>query len=188
MKGPARQFLPSIPRGGGPRKARWRGHFGAGLGTPLHHPASPAGPPALQKQGRNGFESSWRSAEHGFTLVELMVVILIIGLLATVVIINVLPATDKAAETKAKADVSTLETAAEMYRLNKLVYPSAAEGLQALAREGYVKRLPKDPWGNPYHYAAPGRDGRPFDISSYGADGREGGEGKDADIGNWDGS
>ncbi len=136
----------------------------------------------------NGFTSSWRSAEHGFTLVELMVVILIIGLLATVVIINVLPATDKAAETKAKADVSTLESAAEMYRLNKLAYPSAAEGLQALAREGYVKRLPKDPWGNPYHYAAPGRDGRPFDISSYGADGREGGEGKDADIGNWDGS
>jgi len=126
-------------------------------------------------------------SEHGFTLVELMVVILIIGLLATVVIINVLPATDKAAETKAKADVSTLETATEMYRLNKLAYPSAAEGLQALAREGYVKRLPKDPWGNPYHYAAPGRDGRPFDIYSFGADGREGGEGKDADIGNWDG-
>jgi general secretion pathway protein G len=125
--------------------------------------------------------------EAGFTLVELMVVILIIGLLATVVIINVLPATDKAAETKAKADVSTLETAAEMYRLNKLAYPSAADGLQALAREGYVKRLPKDPWGNPYHYAAPGRDGRPFDIYSFGADGREGGEGKDADIGNWDG-
>jgi general secretion pathway protein G len=114
-----------------------------------------------------------------------MVVILIIGLLATVVIINVLPATDKAAVTKAKADVATLEQAAEMYRLNKLDYPSGADGLQALVREGFVKRLPKDPWGHPYRYAAPGRDGRAFDVYSYGADGREGGEGKDADIGNW---
>jgi len=123
---------------------------------------------------------------NGFTLVELMVVILIIGLLATVVIINVLPATDKAAVTKAKADVATLEQGIEMYRLNKLSYPSGADGLQAVVREGYVKRLPKDPWGNPYHYAAPGRDGRAFDVYSTGADGREGGEGKDADIGNWE--
>ena len=132
-------------------------------------------PPPLQKQGRNGF-----------TLVELMVVILIIGLLATVVIINVLPATDKAAATKAKADISTLEEAVELYRLNRLAYPSGEQGLQALVSERLIKRLPKDPWGNPYRYAAPGRDGREFDIISYGADGREGGEGKDADIGNWE--
>jgi general secretion pathway protein G len=125
--------------------------------------------------------------ESGFTLVELMVVIVIIGLLATVVIINVLPATDKAAVTKAKADVATLEQGVEMYRLNKLRYPSGAEGLQAVSSEGYVKRLPKDPWGNAYHYAVPGRNGRQFDIYSYGADGREGGTGQDADIGNWDG-
>lgn len=124
--------------------------------------------------------------EEGFTLVELMVVIVIIGLLATVVIINVLPATDKAAKTKAKADVATLEQGVEMYRLNKLRYPSGSEGLQAVTSEGYVKRLPKDPWGNAYHYAQPGRDGRQFDVYSYGADGREGGEGQDADIGNWD--
>ncbi|HEX6376526.1 MAG TPA: type II secretion system major pseudopilin GspG [Allosphingosinicella sp.] len=124
--------------------------------------------------------------EKGFTLVELMVVIVIIGLLATVVIINVLPATDKAAATKAKADVATLEQGVEMYRLNKLRYPNAAEGLQAVSAEGYIKRLPKDPWGNPYLYAAPGREGRAFDIYSHGADGREGGEGQDADIGNWD--
>jgi general secretion pathway protein G len=127
-----------------------------------------------------------RDDESGFTLVELMVVIVIIGLLATIVIINVLPATDKAARTKARADVATLEQGVEMYRLNKLRYPSAAEGLQAVSGEGYVKRLPKDPWGNPYRYAAPGRDGRAFDIYSYGADGREGGTGTDADIGNWD--
>ncbi len=126
--------------------------------------------------------------EEGFTLVELMVVIVIIGLLATVVIINVLPATDKAAITKARADVSVLEQGVEMYRLNKLRYPNGSEGLQAVTAEGYVKRLPKDPWGNAYRYAQPGRDGRQFDIYSYGADGREGGEGQDADIGNWDSS
>ena len=124
--------------------------------------------------------------EEGFTLVELMVVIVIIGLLATVVIINVLPATDKAAATKAKADVATLEQGVEMYRLNKLRYPSGDEGLQAISAEGYVKRLPKDPWGNAYRYAAPGRNGAAFEIYSYGADGREGGTGQDADIGNWD--
>ena len=142
-----------------------------------------------RSQSRWGDSLRWGdegSAESGFTLVELMVVIVIIGLLATVVIINVMPATDKAAVTKAKADVSTLEQGVEMYRLNKLRYPSAAEGLQAVSAEGYVKRLPKDPWGKPYVYAAPGKNGRAFDIYSYGADGREGGEGQDADIGNWD--
>jgi general secretion pathway protein G len=115
-----------------------------------------------------------------------MVVILIIGLLATIVIINVMPATDKAAVTKAKADIATLEQGVEMYRLNNLSYPAGADGLQQLVRARLVKRLPNDPWGNPYRYAAPGRDGRDFEIYSYGADGREGGEGQDADIGNWD--
>lgn len=124
--------------------------------------------------------------EAGFTLVELMVVIVIIGLLATVVVINVMPATDQAAVTKARADISTLEQGVEMYRLNKLSYPPGTEGLQAVVAEGYVKRLPEDPWGNPYAYAAPGRDGRDFEILSYGADGQEGGEGEDADIGNWE--
>ena len=123
--------------------------------------------------------------ERGFTLVELMVVIVIIGLLATVVVVNVLPAQDTARVKKAEADISLLEQAAEMYRLNKLSYPSSGDGLQALVAEGFIKRLPDDPWGNPYRYAAPGRDGRPFDIFTQGADGREGGEGDDADIGNW---
>lgn len=124
--------------------------------------------------------------EAGFTLVELMVVIVIIGLLATVVVINVMPATDRAALTKAKADISTLEQGVEMYRLNKLRYPTGDQGLRAVVDEGYLKRLPNDPWGNPYRYSAPGRDGRKFDVYSYGADGREGGEGEDADIGNWE--
>lgn len=126
-----------------------------------------------------------REGEEGFTLVELMVVIVIIGLLATVVVINVMPATDKAALTKARADIATLEQGVEMYRLNKLTYPASGEGLQAVVAEGYVKRLPQDPWGNPYRYVAPGRDGRSFDIISLGADGREGGEDEDADIGSW---
>ena len=126
-----------------------------------------------------------RAGEQGFTLVELMVVIVIIGLLATVVVINVLPAQDTARTRKAQADVALLEQAAEMYRLNKLNYPSGSDGLQALVREGFIKRLPEDPWGNPYRYAVPGRKGSAFDVFSTGADGKDGGEGDDADIGNW---
>ncbi len=148
------------------------------------HGGSPRDP-GLRRGDEKGCIGLRRSAEDGFTLVELMVVIVIIGLLATVVVINVMPATDKAAITKARADIATLEQGVEMYRLNRLNYPAAGEGLQAVVREGFVKRLPEDPWGNPYQYAAPGRDGRAFDIFSHGADGREGGEGEDADIGSW---
>ena len=126
-----------------------------------------------------------RRGQEGFTLVELMVVIVIIGLLATVVVINVMPAQDTARMRKAQADIATLEQGIEMYRLNRMQYPSASEGLQALATEGFIKRLPNDPWGAPYRYAVPGRNGQPFDVYSYGADGREGGEDDDADIGNW---
>lgn len=124
-----------------------------------------------------------KHAEAGFTLVELMVVIVIIGLLATVVVINVMPAQDTARVKKAQADIALLEQGVEMYRLNKLTYPPAGQGLQALTAEGFVRRLPDDPWGNPYGYRVPGGDGRPYDIFSLGADGREGGEGDDADIG-----
>ncbi len=126
-----------------------------------------------------------RKNEEGFTLVELMVVIVIIGLLATVVVINVMPAQDTARIRKAEADIATLEQGIEMYRLNRMTYPSAGDGLQALVSQGFVKRLPDDPWGNPYRYAVPGRDGQPFDVYTYGADGREGGEDDDADIGTW---
>ncbi len=126
-----------------------------------------------------------REREQGFTLVELMVVIVIIGLLATVVVINVMPAQDTARMRKAEADIATLEQGVEMYRLNRMNYPSTSDGLGALVSEGFIKRLPDDPWGNPYLYAAPGRDGQAFDVYTYGADGREGGEGDDADIGNW---
>ena len=134
----------------------------------------------------------------GFTLVELMVVIVIIGLLATVVAINVLPSQDRAMTGKARADVATLEQAVETYRLDNLVFPTTEQGLQALVappaglaqperyrQGGYVRRLPEDPWGNPYQYRHPSVHGGQFDVWSWGADGREGGEGNDADIGNW---
>lgn len=135
---------------------------------------------------------------RGFTLVELMVVIVIIGLLATVVMVNVMPSQDRAMAEKARADVSVLEQALETYRLENLSYPTTEQGLDALVeapaglsrperyrRGGYVRRLPRDPWDNPYGYRRPGRGGAPFDVYSLGADGVEGGEGDGADIGNW---
>lgn len=136
-----------------------------------------------------------RRRRSGFTLVELMVVIVIIGLLATVVVINVLPAQDRAMIGKAKADISTLEQALETYRLDNLTFPDDRQGLSALVsppvgltqperyREGgYVRRLPRDPWGHDYQYRTPGAQGGPYDVFSFGADGKEGGEGNDADL------
>ena len=122
--------------------------------------------------------------EDGFTLVELMVVLVIIGLLATIVIINVMPAADRAAATKARADIATLEQGLEMYRLDNQRYPTSAEGLQALVAGSYIRRLPNDPWNHPYRYAIPGRNGAAFTISTLGADDREGGSGTNADITN----
>lgn len=137
------------------------------------------------------------SSEAGFTLIEMMVVVVILGLLATIVVINVLPSQDRAMREKARADISVLEQAIESYRLDNFTFPTAQEGLAALStppagmarpdryREGgYIRRLPKDPWGNPYQYLQPGRHGA-IDIFSFGADGSEGGEKNDADIGNW---
>lgn len=121
--------------------------------------------------------------ERGFTLVEMMVVIVIIGLLATVVIINVLPATDRAANTRVRADLATLEQGIEMYRLENLRYPTTEEGLNTLV-PAYVRRLPNDPWNSPYVYVAPGGNGAPFRIASLGADKREGGSAENADITN----
>lgn len=132
---------------------------------------------------------------NGFTLVELMVVIFILGLLTTIVVINVLPSQDRAMVEKARADIATLGQALEMYRLDNLSYPGSSEGLQALTlapgslanaaryrKGGYIKKLPEDPWGRPYQYDYPGRRGSSFDLYSLGSDGAPGGEEDAADI------
>jgi general secretion pathway protein G len=135
-----------------------------------------------------------RRGEAGFSLIELLVVIVIIGLLATIVAINVIPAGNQARVGKAKADIATLGDALEQYRLDNLTYPNSSDGLQALLtpppglaqperyrQGGYIRKLPEDPWGHPYLYQAPGRQGA-FDVYSLGADGQAGGEGDNADI------
>lgn len=133
--------------------------------------------------------------EGGFTLTELMVVLFILGLLTTIVLINVLPSQDRAMVTKARTDIAALEAAMESYRLDNLAYPSAADGLAALRsppatladpsrypRGGYIRSLPNDPWGRPYQLAIPGPDNQPFAVYSLGADGAPGGSDDAADI------
>ncbi|WP_270373761.1 MULTISPECIES: type II secretion system major pseudopilin GspG [Marinicauda] len=139
-----------------------------------------------------------RKSERGVTLTEMMVVIVIIGLLSTIVVVNVLPLLGGAREDKVRADLATLEGSLTTFYATYGRYPSTDEGLEALvnppeddrvsaryAEEGFIQRLPDDPWGNPYQYLSPGEHGR-FDVYSLGADGRPGGEGDNADIGNWE--
>lgn len=124
-----------------------------------------------------------RRCDEGFTLVELMVVIVILGLLATIVVINVMPAMDRAAATTARANIAQIEEGLRIHKLNNGRYPTAEEGLAALV-PATIDRLPNDPWGNPYRYSLPGRDGRDFTVMTWGADGREGGSGENEDISN----
>jgi general secretion pathway protein G len=134
---------------------------------------------------------------RGFTLIEIMVVVIIIGLLAAVIVPQVVSKVDEAKVTKAKSDVQTLETALTMYRLDNSKYPTTDQGLQALVTQptdpsirhwrqgGYIPHLSKDPWGNEYQYTSPGTHNKDYDLYSLGADGQPGGDGIDADIGNW---
>ena len=135
--------------------------------------------------------------QRGFTLIEIMVVVVIIGILAALVGPKLFGQVDRARISAAKAEISTIENAMKFYRLDNFVYPSSEQGVEALVNKpndpnvknwnpgGYLERLPTDPWGNPYIYRNPGTEGE-IDVLTLGADGIEGGEGNNADIGNWD--
>jgi general secretion pathway protein G len=136
-----------------------------------------------------------QTAQRGFTLIELMVVVVIIGVLAALIVPNVLDRTDDARVTAAKTDINNLVQALKLYKLDNQRYPTAEQGLAALNVKpttgpipnnwkSYVAKLPQDPWGQPYQYLNPGLKGE-IDVLSFGADGKAGGEGKNADIGSW---
>lgn len=140
--------------------------------------------------------SAARAVQRGFTLIELMVVLVIIGLLAALIVPNVLDRADDARVTAARTDISNLMQSLKLYKLDNQRFPTGEQGLQALVAKPtgggpipnnwkpYLEKLPSDPWGNPYQYVNPGVKGQ-VDVFSFGADGQSGGEGRDADIGSW---
>ena len=144
-------------------------------------------------------EMKFNSAKNsGFTLIEVIVVLVILGILASIVVPNVISRTDQAQIVKAKQDIRALESALQMYRVDNFSYPTTDQGLQALVdkptsgpeaknwqKGGYIKKIPADPWQNDYQYISPGEESD-FDLYSLGADGRPGGADTNADIGNWD--
>ena len=137
-----------------------------------------------------------RTRQAGFTLIEIMVVVVILGILAAIVAPNVISRIDDAQINRAKQDVRAIESALHLYRLDNFRYPSTDQGLEALVNRpadpsirnwregGYLEKVPMDPWGQQYNYLHPGQNAE-FDVWTYGADGQPGGEGIDADIGNW---
>lgn len=139
-----------------------------------------------------------RKSDTGFSLIELMVVVVILSILAVVIVPRVIDRPDQARVARVQSDLAALSSALNLYRLDNFTYPSTEQGLRALverpttapvppnwAASGYIDRLPRDPWGGEYQYLSPGVHG-PFDIFTLGADGRPGGEGVDADIGTWE--
>jgi len=138
--------------------------------------------------------------DAGFSLLELMVVVVILSVLALVIVPRVIDRPDQARMVRAQSDIAAISSAVKLYRLDNFRYPTTEQGLAALVSQpssqpqpqnwaagGYMDRLPQDPWGKPYQYLSPGVHGE-FDIFTYGADGRPGGSGADADIGSWDAS
>jgi general secretion pathway protein G len=139
---------------------------------------------------------SIKRTAHGFTLIEVMVVIVILSVLAALIVPRIMSRPDEARAVAAKQDIAQILQALKLYRLDNFRYPSTAQGLQALVArptveplpqrwQAYLDKLPKDPWGNPYQYVYPGTKGE-VDVFSLGADGKSGGDGVDRDVGSWD--
>lgn len=146
---------------------------------------------------RNRAPNGMRITEGGFTLIEIMVVVVILGILAALVVPKIMSRPDEARIVAARQDISGIMQALKLYKLDNYRYPTTEQGLQALVSKpgtppvpanwkagGYLDKLPRDPWGQPYQYLSPGVHGE-VDVFSLGADGAPGGEGSDADIGSW---
>ena len=138
-----------------------------------------------------------KSYQHGFTLIEIMIVIVIMGIMASLIVPKIMGRPDEARVMASKQDIASILQALKLYKLDNQRLPSTEQGLQALVTkpsslpipsnwkvDGYLDKLPKDPWGNPYQYLSPGLHGD-IDVFSFGSDGVMGGEGNDADIGSW---
>ncbi len=154
----------------------------------------------INGSGHNHFPTPLAGSKKGFTLIEVLVVVVILGILATLVVPKIMERPEQARRMKAVIQIKNFETALKLFKLDNGFYPSTEQGLEALVQkpatgkiprnwreEGYLegKKVPLDPWGNPYIYISPGLHGD-FDIISYGRDGAEGGEGYDADITSWE--
>src|ERR1700742_2969023 len=139
-------------------------------------------------------EESMRKHQFGFTLIEIMVVVVILAVLGALVVPKILENVDKARVTRAQSDIRAIETALDLYRLDNFKYPTTEQGLQALVTQpndptltnyrtgGYLPSTPKDPWNRPYQYTSPSSDGKDYEILTLGRDGQPGGNGYDADI------
>ena len=171
---------------------------GAFPSAPLSHLRAANAVRPNAARARAAFDLGPRPPARGFTLIEILVVVVILGILAAIVVPKVMEHPGEARQVRARQDIQAIVTALNMYKLDNFVYPSTEQGLDALVNKpsgspeaanwrkgGYLDKAPKDPWNHPYLYLHPGSHGD-VDVFSYGADGKPGGEGEDADVGNWD--